>query len=415
MAFYEIIIRLYFLAVVLASPFSSKARKWVMGRRNLLQELSLVDFSQKKWVWFLYSSYGEFQDGRYLMEAFRKQNPEYSILITFFSSTGYDLAKNYKGADYICPLPLDTKRNAEFVLDKIRPHSVFFIRNDIWPNYVYAIARRNIPVFLAIFALNAESKFLKFPMGAFYRRVFQKFTGIFVQDEDSAKLLKEKEFNKNIITAGNSRIDRVIEIADERFRDEKIEKFVSGDFCCIAGSTHIDDRKLFIKTFLQLQSENIKWIIVPHEIDQRENKQAKALLGERIMFYTENEERDKNAKLLWVDHVGMLAQLYRYADVVFIGGGFDRGGIHSIVEPLVYGCPVCFGPENRGYKEVIDLGKSGGTEVVHDSNQLSAFILKYKRNPQLLNQVKYVNRNYLLQHSGASFRILSYLKEKNYV
>jgi 3-deoxy-D-manno-octulosonic-acid transferase len=256
MAVYEIIIRLYFLAIVVASLFSIKAKKWIEGRRNLRNELQTIDFSQDKWLWFFCSSYGEFQDGKYLIEQVRTNHPEYKILLTFFSSTGVELTKDFSGADYICYLPLDTKSNAEFFVQQVKPQCIFFIRNDIWPNYIRTIQAQNIPVFLAIFALNAESTFFKFPVKGFYQRVFQKFNGIFVQDTASEKLLKEHGYNENVIVAGNARIDRVIEIGQENFRNDMIENFVGGGFCFVAGSTHVDDRRLFLETFLELQSEN---------------------------------------------------------------------------------------------------------------------------------------------------------------
>jgi 3-deoxy-D-manno-octulosonic-acid transferase len=156
-------------------------------------------------------------------------------------------------------------------------------------------------------------------------------------------------------------------------------------------------------------------MIVPHEIDEREKAQAKKLLGEKVCFYSEKEKLNEKTKLLWMDHVGMLAQLYRYADVVYIGGGFDRGGIHSMIEPLVYGCPVCFGPENRSYKEVKDLITAGGAAVIHNSEELSAFVLKYKRDQELLSETKAANKKYLLNSGGASLNILNYLSINGYI
>lgn len=415
MLIYEIAIRFFALGIRLAGPFSLKARKWVAGRRKWKEELSQFDFSRGEWVWFHYSSYGEFQDGKYLMELYRKQYGGYKILVSFFSSTGYELTRNYNGADHICYLPLDTGANAAFFIDRVKPSLAFFVRNDVWPNFVSALAERKIPVFLAIFAINTDSTFFKFPLAGFYRSIFRKFNCIFTQDEASCKALLDNRFGDNIITVGNSRIDRVIEIGRESFRDETIEKFVASDFCFIAGSTHIDDRKIFLETFKQLEAETIKWVIVPHEIDEQEKREAKELLGDKVVFYSEKEKLRADTKILWVDHVGMLAQMYRYTDIAFIGGGFDPGGIHSMIEPLVYGCPVCFGPENRAYKEVTDLIASGGAAVIHNSKDLSEFALKYFRNRELLKQTKEANKTYLLASGGASQRVLNYLAEEKYL
>jgi 3-deoxy-D-manno-octulosonic-acid transferase len=415
MAFYGIIIRVYFLVINIAALFSAKAQKWVVGRRNWREKIAAVDFSQNQWLWFHFSSYGEFQDGQYLIELIRKQYAEYKILLTFFSSTGIELTQQYKGADYICFLPLDTANNADFMIKHVKPQCMFFIRNDIWPNYIWEARKNNVPVFLAIFALNASSSFLKFPVRAFYQKTFRKFTAVFTQDATTCELLSANSFNENVIVTGNARVDRVLEIGREEFKNSNVENFISGGFCFLAGSTHIDDRKLFVETFLKLENEAIKWIIVPHEIDTDEKEAARKQLGDKVIFYSEASQLNEKAKLLWVDHVGILAQLYRYADVVFVGGGFDRGGIHSMIEPLVYGCPVCFGPENRSYKEVTDLIASGGAAVVHNSQDLSAFVLKYKQQKELLAATKQANRDYLLKAGGASSKILSYLDEKGYL
>ncbi len=203
------------------------------------------------------------------------------------------------------------------MIKHVKPKCMFFIRNDIWPNYIQAAHSHNVPVFLTIFALNAQSTFLKFPVRSFYRKIFQKFTAVFVQDAASEKVLKRNGYSENVIVTGNARIDRVIQIAKEEFSNGTIEKFVAGGFCFVAGSTHVEDRELFIETFQELLSEDIKWIIVPHEIDLREKEAARNLLGEKVVFYTEKDELNENTRLLWIDHIGMLAQLYRYTDVVY--------------------------------------------------------------------------------------------------
>ena len=414
MFIYSILIRLYYLAILGVSFFNPKAKKWITGRNNWRTKLSATDFSKQKWVWFHCSSYGEFQDGKSLMDAFKELHPEIKILLTFFSPTGFELKKDYAGASAVCYLPLDTRQNAAFFIDTVKPLAAFFIRHDIWPNYVTACANRKTPTFLVSFTLNASSSFLKYPLQNFYRKIFTKYSALFVQDANSAKLLSENGMNENIIGAGNLRADRVIEASKENRRNELIEKFVAGNFCCIAGSTETTDTEMFLETFQQLQSENIKWIIVPHEINRAEIISAKNSFREKIVVFSETQQLNETTKLLWFDQVGQLANLYRYASLAFIGGGFNHAGIHSILEPMVYGCAICFGPNNRQYKEAQELLSTGGAQIIHNKNELADFILRYKNDHELLEKVKSENEKYILQSAGATQMIMKYLDDKKY-
>jgi 3-deoxy-D-manno-octulosonic-acid transferase len=412
MFIYGIIIRLYYLAIFGASPFNAKAKKWMVGRRRWRKQLGTIDFLKHKWVWFHCSSFGEFQDGKSLMETFAKQHPDIKILLTFFSSTGFELQKDYTGASAICYLPLDTAGNAAFFLDTVKPMAAFFIRHDIWPNFVRACADRNIPDCLVSFTLNTESGFLKFPLKNFYRSIFQCYTCIFVQYPEDENILRQNVFSSNIIVSGNSRIDRIVEAGKENRQLSVMDEFVKDSFCVIAGSTHARDREIILETYGKLKTENIKWIIVPHEIDVLEIERARNVLKDEMAVYSQSKQVDGKAKLLWIDQVGILAHLYRYADIAFIGGGFSKAGIHSILEPALYGCAVCFGPNHRQYKEALDLMNGEGASLVNDTNELAGFILKFKNDNTLLARVKALNSGYILNAPGASKNIMQYLEEQ---
>lgn len=414
MIFYDIVIRFYFWGICMSSLFSAKAKKWITGRRGIKESLNKIGFSKDKWVWFHCASFGEFQEGKDLIERFKKQYPDIKILLTFFSSTGYELQKDYEAADHVCYLPLDTRSNAPFFLDTVKPVAAFFIRNDIWPNYISACSARKVPLFLVSFPLSADSWFLRFPVRGFYRNIFKKFTCIFVHNTNTVRLLSQAGFSNAAISTGNSRVDRMINVSKEDFNNEQVKSFIAGKFCFIAGSTLNKDRKIFLDAFIDHKDEDIKWIIVPHEINKHEINEAKKLIGKDMVCYTEFESYKGVAKLLWIDHVGMLSRIYKYVSISLIGGGYDPEGIHSIIEPAVFGCPVCFGPVHRGYGEALDMLNLGTAAIVRNKEELWGFIFKYKSNPELLEIHRELKMNYITREAGATDKILHYLADKKY-
>jgi 3-deoxy-D-manno-octulosonic-acid transferase len=410
---YRFVLLLYDLAVRITSTCSNKSKLWLEGRKKWKSKLSAIQFQNDKWIWFHASSFGEFNDGRTLLEAVKRKYPQYKVLLTFFSPSGYEANKNYEFADAILYLPLDTKANARHFIDQVNPFMAFFMRNDIWPNYLLEISKRNIPAFLYSFTISNKNNFVKFPQKIFYRRFFNLFTRIFVHIKRSKEILLENQFNNSISVSGNPRADAILENSAENFTDERVQAFIQNNFCILAGSTHSKDRELFSKTYTNLSRWNIKWIIVPHEISQLEIANAKNFFGEKMTLYSEQQE-NKSSDILWIDKVGMLSKLYRYASVVFIGGGFDKMGIHNILEPAVYGCPVCFGPNHRNYVEAIEILNYGGAEIVFNEKDLANFIALYRDNKDLLKKIQELNKGYVQENAGATIRVLQTLEEKGY-
>jgi 3-deoxy-D-manno-octulosonic-acid transferase len=320
-----------------------------------------------------------------------------------------EICKNHPVADSVSYLPLDTAENAFFFLERIQPKAVFFVRNDIWPNYINECYQRQIPVFLVSFTLNENSKFVSFFLKNFYRKTFQKISKIFVQDKFSEQILRQHAFNSQVFVAGNSRVDKVAAISNEKFHNREIELFTHGEFIVIAGSTHSYDLQLFIAAFSILKGERIKWIIVPHEIDKREMSMLKRILDKDIVCLSEFERRLGDEKLLLIDSVGMLSRIYRFTDLAFVGGGFNSSGIHSVLEPAIYGCPVCFGPRHKNYAEVLEMLRTGGARVVNNVNELVQFIMKFKNDSLLLRETVDKNKSYVSQSVGASEKILNEL------
>ena len=414
---YHLSIYLYYFIVFLFSFFTAKGKLWINGRKDFRKEITKYNFRDAQWIWFHCSSLGEFNDGRTLIDAIKERYPHYKIILTFFSPSGYENKKNYPNADLVLYLPLDTKSNSRFFIQTINPCLAFFIRNDIWYNYLNELNNRNIPAFLVSFTLNSKSKFLKFPLKQLYKKAFQNFQAIFVQDEQSKIIMDKVLLNNSTINAGNLRADIVSGIAETYYKNSFIEKFIDGKFCIIAGSSHKKDKDVFIETYLRMKNKNIKWIIVPHEINSSEIVNVKKILHNYMILLSESDTINSPTlpDILWVNEVGILSKIYRYADIVFIGGGFGKSGIHSILEPAVYGCPVCFGPNHREYPEAIYLINSGGAEIISDSNELEKFILKYSQNKNLLLEINQKNKTYLNENTGATINVLNYLQQYNFI
>ena len=406
---YNIVLYLLFGFGKIISIWKLKARLWMNGRKNWKAKLSERCTPDKNWIWFHCASLGEFEDGRAVIEETKKQFPEYSILLSFSSPSGYEVKKNYPVADYICYLPLDTSGNAFTFVEIVKPVMAVFVRNDIWINYLQALKKKGIPIFLLSFNMNEKSSFLKWPQASFYRKAFLLFDKIFVQNSRTAELLKTNAAVTRTELIGNTRINSIYDAYQKNLLFPEIEKFVGNDFCVIAGSTIDKDLELFIDTYLKMNKLKIKWIIAPHEINISEIDSYVSSSSEMIKYSEIDKLNDKH-NFLWIDNVGMLAKIYRYSDIAFVGGGFNKIGIHSIIEPAIYGCPVAFGPNHRSYLEALDLLERKGAAVVENESDLESFITKYFTERELLNKVKKENKEYVLERNGKIEPVMNYMK-----
>lgn len=394
-------ILLYFLYCTgkVMSIWKIKARLWMNGRKNWKARLSERCTPDKNWIWFHCASLGEFEDGRAVIEETKKQFPECSILLSFSSPSGYEVKKNYPIADYICYLPLDTSSNAATFIKIVKPVMAVFVRNDIWINYLKALKRESIPTFLLSFNMNEKSGFIKQPQIGFYRKAFLLFDKIFVQNTRTAELLKTKVGVTKTALIGNTRINSIYDAYQQNHLFPEIEKFVDGDFCVILGSALKKDQAIFIETYFEMNDKKIKWIIAPHEIDTSEIN-ACVSSSKKMIKYSKIDKLSSEHDFLWIDNVGMLAKLYRYSDVAFVGGGFNKIGIHSILEPTVYGCPTAFGPNHRNYIEALGLLERKGSTVINEESDFKQFILKYYSDDELLKKVKKENQEYVIERRG---------------
>lgn len=358
---YELFIILYNIGVWVASFFSKKVRAMWKGEHRTFRVLREKIDPNAMYIWFHAASLGEFEQGRPIMEAIRREHPGYKILLTFFSPSGYEVRKNYDGADVVVYLPIDTKRNARRFLRLTNPVMAFFIKYEFWSNYLHMLKERHVPTFSVSSIFRPNQIFFR-TYGKGYGKVLDCFTHFFVQNEESRDLLKSIGIDCVSVT-GDTRFDRVLQIRDAGKTLPIVENFVGGTVedrphVFIAGSSWPPDEDIFIRYF----NEHRDWklIIAPHVIGDDHMKQILGKLERKTVRYTEaTTENVVGAECLIIDCFGLLSSIYRYADVTYVGGGFGVG-IHNVLEAAVWGKPVIFGPNNKNFQEAQGLLKAGG-------------------------------------------------------
>lgn len=358
---YELFIILYNIGVWVASFFSKKVRAMWKGEHRTFRVLREKIDPNAMYIWFHAASLGEFEQGRPIMEAIRREHPGYKLLLTFFSPSGYEVRKNYDGADVVVYLPIDTKRNARRFLRLTNPVMAFFIKYEFWSNYLHMLKERHVPTF-SVSSIFRQNQIFFRAYGKGYGKVLDCFTHFFVQNEESRDLLKSIGIDCVSVT-GDTRFDRVLQIRDAGKSLPIVENFVGGTVedrphVFIAGSSWPPDEDIFIRYF----NEHRDWklIIAPHVIGDDHMKQILGKLERKTVRYTEaTTENVVGAECLIIDCFGLLSSIYRYADVTYVGGGFGVG-IHNVLEAAVWGKPVIFGPNNKNFQEAQGLLKAGG-------------------------------------------------------
>ena len=398
---YTIAVRAYALGVKMAALLGNeKAKLWVEGRKSPLPPSP----TDGDWIWFHAASLGEFEQGRPLIEALKRDHPHCKILLSFFSPSGYEIRKDYPLADEVLYLPIDTPENASAWLQRHHFVAAFFIKYEFWFNYMRALKGAGIPLFYISLILNRKSFFFK-PYGRWFRKQLGCVTHFFVQDETTFNLLNGSGLC-NITVCGDTRFDRVAAIARQAKAFPDVERFINGRKCIVAGSTWPPDEKL-LAGFLRSLSPDCCAILAPHDVSEGHIAQVKALFPQAQLY---NEPQPKNhSNILVVNTIGILSQLYQYARIVYVGGGFGAG-IHNIQEPVAFGCPVVFGPRHKGFKEAVDLVALQGAFPVRDEAELrKAFIRLMDDEPAWL-QASSACRNYLNSQIGATETILNGVK-----
>ncbi len=349
---YNISIRLYVVLIYVASIANSKAKSWINGRKNIFQQIKDNVDPAKKTAWFHVSSLGEFEQGRPVIEAFKIKYPDYQIVLTFFSPSGYEIRKNYNGVDAVFYLPSDSAKNARRFIELVNPAVAFFVKYEFWYHYLNQLQANNVPtyIFSAIFRKN--QLFFKW-YGSWYRKMLSKFSYLFVQNQESVQLLNNIGIT-NVEVGGDTRFDRVYQIAKDSKNIKEIEEFCNGNKVIVAGSTWDKDEQL-LKNYIETLGDNVKLILAPHEIHASNIQRIQKLFnGKSVCFSNRESISIKDEQVLIIDSIGMLSSLYKHAQVAFIGGGFGNG-IHNTLEAATFGIPVVFGPKYHKFQEANDL------------------------------------------------------------
>ena len=391
--------------VNIASFRNLKARKMKQGHKEIFHYLAQNADPEGGYIWIHASSLGEFEQGRPIIEAIKAHYPEQKIAITFFSPSGYEVRKNYPKADLICYLPFDLPNNVNRFLNILKPKQAIFIKYEFWGNYLNALAKRNIPTYI-ISAIFRPSQIFFRPYGSYFRRILQNFEHLYVQDENSKKLLKDIGITKVSVT-GDTRFDRVLEIRSQAKELPLIEQFSKGNFTLIAGSSWPKDEEIFIDYFNR--HPEMKLIIAPHEIHEEHIQFILSRLNRTTIRYTQADEKNiQKADCIIIDCFGLLSSIYRYGRVAYVGGGFGAG-IHNVPEAAVYSIPVIFGPNHKKFKEAKELIIAGGGFSISRSEDFELVMDRLLENKEFLSKAGIIAGQYIQNNSGASKKILKEL------
>ena len=417
---YNIVIYFVLWGIAIASLFNEKVRKMWRGEREAFKILKQKVDPNAKYIWFHAASLGEFEQGRPLMERIRKDYPQYKILLTFYSPSGYEVRKNYEGADIICYMPVDTRLNAIRFLRLVRPVMAFFIKYEFWSNFLHILKHRNIPTYSVSSIFREDQVFFKW-YGRSYAGVLKCFTRFFVQNEESKRLLEGIGITA-VDVVGDTRFDRVLQIKEAAKQLPICEAFRTGvassqsadvphhDFKVFAaGSSWPPDENIFIPFF----NEHKDWrlLIAPHVIAEEHLKLILSLIkGKKVVRYTQTTpEEAAEADVLIIDCFGLLSSMYNYGDVAYIGGGFGVG-IHNTLEAAVWNMPVIFGPNNKKFQEAQDLLKSGGGFEINTYEDFSGLMSSLMNDETFLKQAGDKAGTFVAHLAGATDKVLASVK-----
>ncbi|MFC2657910.1 3-deoxy-D-manno-octulosonic acid transferase [Prevotella sp. HMSC069G02] len=401
---YNIVIYLYLIGVAIASLFNKKVKKMWAGERQAVKVLKEKVDPEARYIWFHAASLGEFEQGRPLIEHLRETHPEYKILLTFFSPSGYEVRKNYEGADIICYLPLDTIRNARRFLRAIKPVMAFFIKYEFWYNYLHILQHRGVPTYSVSSIFRPDQIFFQW-YGRQYGRVLKCFTHFFVQNMESKALLAKLGIT-DVDVVGDTRFDRVLQIKEASKQLPIVEQFTAhAQKVFVAGSSWLPDEEIFIKYFDI--HKDWKLIIAPHVISDEHLSQIFELLkGRRVVRYTEaTEENVKDAEVLIIDCFGLLSSIYHYGTVSYVGGGFGVG-IHNVLEAAVWDIPVVFGPNNKHFQEAQGLMLVQGGFEIKDYQSFRDLMMRFETDAFFLQNAGENAGAFVKSRAGATAKVM---------
>ena len=408
---YSFFVFFYGWVIRFAALFNHKANLWLKGRKGLFARLEValreVDRIKTPLIWIHASSLGEFEQGRPIIEACRKSWPACKILLTFFSPSGYEIRKNYELADWVFYLPLDTPGNARRWVGLVKPDKAIFIKYDFWFNILGALQFENIPVYFVSVVFRPGQHFFQW-YGGWFRRQLDAVTWFFAQNKVSAELLQSIG-KHNVTVTGDTRFDRVFAISANRQPFPLVEQFAGGNKVIICGSTWKEDEALLLP-LIRSTGPGVRFIIAPHDPSPARIRSILDSIAQPVIRYSEiSEKKTGQAGILLIDSVGILAQLYQYATLAYVGGGFGAG-LHNIQEPVTFGVPVMFGPGYHKFKEAVDLIALGGVFCVNSPEDLISKTSALLSNQEEYQRVSRICIRYVNENRGATEKIMEHFR-----
>ena len=407
---YNLFIALAQLLLPVAALFDSKLRLFLNGRKDTFKLLEKGISKSDTVFWIHAASLGEFEQGRPVIEKYRAANPNTKIVLTFFSPSGYEVRKHYDQADVVCYLPIDSKPKVKQFLDLVHPSQAVFVKYEFWPNMLHELKVRTISTVLISGIFRKEQAFFNW-YGQFMKKALTAFSYFFVQDENSEQLLKSIGFH-NVKACGDTRFDRVLEIAEQEHTLDFIEQFVSDKHVLVAGSTWAEDEDLLVEYINGKAGSQEKFIIAPHNIVKSNIELLQKSIQKKVVLYSEMEGKELSEyDVFIVDTIGILTKIYGYAHVAYVGGGYTKSGVHNVLEPASYGLPVLIGPNFRKFNEARELVAMGACLVVDTQEKLSLTLQEFLNDKISLEKVSEISHRYVKSKTGATDQILNYLNQ----
>ncbi|NQW36834.1 MAG: 3-deoxy-D-manno-octulosonic acid transferase [Flavobacteriales bacterium] len=405
---YNILIYISFLGIKLLALFDKKLDVFVKGRKHIFEDLKSNLSDKDNVIWFHSASLGEFEQGIPIIEKLKSDYPTYKILVTFFSPSGYEVRKNYPLADCVTYLPFDTKRNARKFIDSVNPKLAIFIKYEFWPNFLKLLKQHQIPTLLVSGIFRKDQLFFK-GYGGFYRKALKTFDHFFVQNKVSKELLNSIGF-QNVSLSGDSRFDRVYSITKQPKKLDFIDAFTKDKITLVAGSTWPDDEAILLNYINNSSSDNEKFIIAPHNIHESEIQQLIQSCNKQICRYSD-PKKNNTAQVLIIDSIGLLTAIYGYASMAYVGGGFNKSGIHNILEPATYGLPIIIGPNYEKFNEAVALVNLKGCVSIKNNKSFNAIFTSLTTDLELRKQKGQITKDYIIDNIGATDIIHNFVRK----
>ena len=404
---YNLLVQIAGLGIKIVAVFSPKIKLFVDGRKAVFQTLEDKIKPSDKTIWFHAASLGEFEQGLPVMEKIKEKFPNHKIVVTFFSPSGYEVRKNNSIADATVYLPLDTKSNAEKFLKLVHPEMVFFIKYEFWPNYLNELKKSNITTYLISGIFRENQAFFKW-YGGFYRKALKTFDYFFVQNESSKKLLQSLGF-QNVKISGDTRFDRVVAILERDNSLDFIEKFKDNKTTIVIGSSWPKDEELLVN-YINLSSEEIKFIIAPHNIKEEQISNLKSQITKKTVLFSEKNDIDlSNFNVFIIDTIGILTKIYSYADIAYVGGGFGNPGVHNLLEPATFGIPIIVGPNYSHFAEATALVHQEGCISIKNQNELNEAFDNLISNKDIRHEKGHICETFVQMNKGATQTIMNHI------